>query len=309
VLWELCCSPRSRLSRAVAEVGIGYRRLTLETGFDFSCPDRAEAARTQAAECHPTWGWCSCPCTAWSAMQNLNQRTKKQRRRLAQARKDSRRLVGNCLIVLLQIVRDGGDIYYEWPQSCQGWSIRELRKFQRDIQALGRTLYFPVVHGCSYGMVDPKGSGKSIHKKWKIATTDASFAQQVARRCPRDHEHKVIQGAKLTAWTAYYPWAMVRRIAALWSASRRGSSRYYSSRRSPQSSSRRSRSRSRDSSTQGVPPRPSSSGSSGGSSSSSRRTSTRRSSSGSSPSRSSSSRRTSTRRSSSGSSPGATSSD
>lgn len=109
------------------------RRFILETGFDMGKHDNARKVLRLVKRSRPRRAWCSCPCGQWSAIQNLNQRTPAAKRLLKRKRRASRKLVGNCVQVLREVAVQGGDIYYEWPKLCQGWSIPELVRFRQDM--------------------------------------------------------------------------------------------------------------------------------------------------------------------------------
>jgi hypothetical protein len=38
--------------------------------------------------------------------------------------------VGHCLIILCAVVKARGRIYWEWPNSCQGWKLEEIKGFR-----------------------------------------------------------------------------------------------------------------------------------------------------------------------------------
>lgn len=148
-------------------------------------------------------------------MQNLNQRTVKQVRRLTRKRKASRRLVKNCVELLLWVAAKGGHIYYEWPKSCQGWQIQELQQLKQGLKDRGHKVLFFDIDGCAYGLKDSMGEN-FLRKRWQILTTDPDF-KRCSRHCPQDHLHTLIQG-KETSRSAFYPRPMCQAIANHWAA-------------------------------------------------------------------------------------------
>ena len=219
-LWELCCAPDSELAAAVIQAGAEAQRLTLETGFDLQFPRSAHRAQRRVAKSRKfPRGWASPPCTKWSSMQNLTKKNHRQKQDLKRARRKSGRSVGNCVAVLLAILRKGGHFYYEWPHSCQGWHIPELGHLRQQAQKMGHDILEVVFEGCAFGLRDSSGE-YFLRKKWRVLTNDPGLPA-VARRCPfqgRDgpgHQHKTVQGAE-TARSAFYPPRMCRALARHW---------------------------------------------------------------------------------------------
>ena len=219
-LWELCCAPDSQLVAAVREGGDDAQRLTLETGYDMQCPTATRRAkrRIKASRKFPR-GWASPPCTKWSSMQNLTKKTRKRARALRRARRKSRALVANCVEVLLAILGKRGHFYYEWPHSCQGWQIPELRQLRQEAREAGQDVFEVLFEGCAFGLRD-SSRNFFLRKRWRVLT-NAPGLRDVARQCPfqgRDgpgHLHKTIQG-KETARSAFYPPRMCRALARHW---------------------------------------------------------------------------------------------
>ena len=81
-LWEVCCSPESRLARSVIDAGGKAVRINLEQGYDLRKQTAWNDLKTKALRERPRKIWFSLPCTAWSMMQNANQRTPEQAQKL-----------------------------------------------------------------------------------------------------------------------------------------------------------------------------------------------------------------------------------
>ena len=111
-------------------------------------------------------------------------------------------------------VASGGDAYFEWPTTCQGWALPELAEFKRQVLASGRSIYTCRVDGCAYGLQN-QARTKFLRKRWTIWTTDRAMRDGLSRVCPGSHSHEVIMG-KETARSAFYPSAMAARIAKIW---------------------------------------------------------------------------------------------
>ena len=167
-VWEVCCSPTSTIVKHALKQGLDAERLTLETGYDFfNKTDMRRAWRRAKAE-GVRKAWAAVPCTVWSSLQNMNQRTEKQRNRLKARRLAHRGLLQNVLDVLLAVVIQGGDIYFEWPERCAGWSLQELQDFRLACQRMKRPLITFQVHGCMYGLKSIVQEDAFLKKCWVI---------------------------------------------------------------------------------------------------------------------------------------------
>ena len=211
LIWELCCGPNSDLVKACRTAGLSARRVTLETGFDMSKKSSVKRLLQDVESACPRLVWCSPPCTVWSKIQNLNQRTHQQRVRLDKRRRQSRKLVKNCVSVMLAAVRGGAEICFEWPSSARGWNIPELVHLREKLARHGKPTVSAIFHGCRFGMTGVKGL--YLKKAWKVFTTLQAL-ESVNRLCPGGHLHEVIDGRN-TAMTAFYPPRMCRAIAGV----------------------------------------------------------------------------------------------
>ena len=119
---------------------------------------------------------------------------------------------------ILQVVRQGGDFYFEWPSKCHGWRIPELKTFLNRVNRAGRRVYKCRVDGCAYNLRNKAGT-KHLLKRWTILTTDQRMVQHLGRRCPRNHTHAVIQSGE-TARSAFYPLEMAAKVAYVWATGR-----------------------------------------------------------------------------------------
>ena len=221
-VWELCCDSRSALAAAAQNSGMAARRFNLENGYDLTKRQVADQMVQEIKLEKPTRVWASPPCTPWTSIQNLNQRTEKQIKNLYRHRQESRKLVAHVVQVFKAAILEDetAHIYFEWPRGCVGWNVPELQGLRDWLEKRGRKLHKVYMDGCAFGMTDPQG--KPVLKAWTILTTDSAF-QGASMRCRGDHVHSQILGMGTSAVrnTGYYPEAMARRIVQIWRGQRR----------------------------------------------------------------------------------------
>lgn len=220
-VWELCCHEQSTLTEAALARGLAARRLTLETGYDFTTNGAVRKAKRLALKLRPRKAWLSPPCTPWCQWQNTHQRTSSQRRTLRKKRLQSRRLLRGCLrLLLIVVLKCKGDFYFEWPTGNLGWSLPALKTFQERLRARGVKVHRCRVDGCQYGMMTLDGA-HFVRKRWTILTSDAAMKVGLEARCRervREHSHAMIQGRE-TPRSGFYPPRMASRIAEIWKQS------------------------------------------------------------------------------------------
>ena len=68
---EVCCSPTSALTDAMAKKGHTTQRINLEQGYDLSTKDGALKGLEWTKRARPRKLWCSTECKYFSLMQNL----------------------------------------------------------------------------------------------------------------------------------------------------------------------------------------------------------------------------------------------
>lgn len=161
--------------------------------------------------------WLSLPCTAWSSMQNANKRTWRQRQTLAKKRLHSKRMLATSLPVLEEVVRRGGDFYFEWPTRCHGWKVAELKQFKQRISDLDVPLFSCRVDGCAYSLMNKAGT-RHLKKQWTILTSDSAMHANLSKRCPRNHTHAIIDGRE-TSHSAFYPLLLAAKVVIVWARS------------------------------------------------------------------------------------------
>ena len=160
---EICCRPKSTLTEEVRKTGLNMERISIENGFNLSTRRGFDAAVARMKEMRPRRAWISLPCTLWSSLTNSNYTTEDAKKRLERDRQRDRRRVTYGLRLLLLVVDDGGEVYFEWPHRCQGWHIPEMEWFRKELVRRGRKYYEDRLDGCMYGLRDPY-SNKLLQK-------------------------------------------------------------------------------------------------------------------------------------------------
>ena len=192
------------------------KRLTVETGYDFLKEGCLSKVFKRKRPCRV---WASIPCTAWSSIQNFNQKPK-QRAALCVKRRESRRLLRRVLKVLKWVVGPQRHVYFEWPTNSHGWRLPELAAFRTNCIARGHAVHRVRIDGCMYGLRSKKKEGLHLKKSWTILTTDPTFGSACGRCCDGGHSHITIDGID-TAHSGFYVNAMGKAIAKHWEASSR----------------------------------------------------------------------------------------
>ena len=90
-VWEMGCSPSSRLSAEAEKCGMNIKRINLANRYDLYKKHTYDRLEKEADEAPPDRIWASYPCTVWSSQQNANQGTEEQIFSLEQRRAHQRR--------------------------------------------------------------------------------------------------------------------------------------------------------------------------------------------------------------------------
>ncbi|CAK0788366.1 unnamed protein product [Prorocentrum cordatum] len=139
---------------------------------------------------------------AWSL---LTDTAKVKLMEVLQSRKKSKRLIRNCLALVMDQVADQGHVHWEWPKDLSPYRWPELRQVFRDAE-----MQATVCDGCMLG-VKAIDTGLPMQKPWEIWSTSSVLRQRLAVRCDGRHSHSPCVGGARTAATAYYPDEFVRR--------------------------------------------------------------------------------------------------
>ena len=220
-VWEICCSPNSRLTAEARRQDMKATRWNYESGFDLGCPRKVDDMIRDIPRSKPTRLWASPRCTAVTSIQNINQRTEQQRMDLRRKRLKTIREIKQLLrIFKAAYCRKPGQVhlYMEWPKSAVfGWRMREWQELQQWLWThFQQKMFWVEIHGCMFGMKD--GEGVHINKPWYILTTDENFFLNGQAKCDGSHSHRPVVGMGTDAVhnTAFYPQAMVKRIVQIW---------------------------------------------------------------------------------------------
>ena len=165
-VWEICCHPRSRLTRCCRLAGLVCRRLTLETGYDFALAKASSKALQLAERKKSKIFWISVPCKAYSPLQNMRKygNTAKSRKVLARKQADTDKIVENTLSPCKPAVLEGQHVYFEWSTRCFGWSrCHPVLNFLKWLDAHHIPWFKVRVHSCAWNSRSSV-SGQLMHK-------------------------------------------------------------------------------------------------------------------------------------------------
>ena len=122
---EFCCDPNSSIGEQGEKIGIKVLRCTEQPGENIMTDvgyERAEQFARESPGCH-LFG--SVPCTPWTNLQNLNLAMHGEpfRKKLAEDRAESIRLIGRFIRLARIVHANGGTISFDWPTSSNGWTV------------------------------------------------------------------------------------------------------------------------------------------------------------------------------------------
>ena len=162
-----------------------------------------ERASQFASTVKPRWMWFSTPCGPNSPIQNLNQKTVQQQKRLKQKKRKSKQIILRSIQLAQEQLDRGGEIGWEWPWNNYGWHLKEVREFFESLEREG-ILYTVRLDGCQVGVVSPD-NGEPMLKPWRIKTTSPNMAKVLDRRCSGDHVHVECVGHSRAKESALHP--------------------------------------------------------------------------------------------------------
>ena len=142
---------------------------------------------------------------AWSQWQRLNEHLNPRlRERLKKDRQESRDMMRRFIQVADICLAGGGDVSFEWPQFCQGWSEEPLKSWLEE-----KNLWMSTFPGCALGVTGK--DGVPAKKPWRIATSNHRLAKNLSMlKC--DHaSHAPLEGS-FTRQSAFYPRPMCKLI-------------------------------------------------------------------------------------------------
>jgi hypothetical protein len=91
-----------------------------------------------------------------------------------------------------------------------------LEFLREELRNMGFPVQTVVFHGCAFNLRSASQPRFFLKKAWRILTTDPNL-HRVARVCPKNHRHLVIQGRD-THRSAIYPQEMCRCLAEAFAA-------------------------------------------------------------------------------------------
>ena len=93
----------------------------------------------------------------------------------------------------MELVKQGGDMHWEWPNGCAAWKRQSWRKVVAKLTKLGVQIFYVEVDGCTYELRD-EDAGMLTMKSWITATTDSDFAQRPGGTGQPNHPHQCSLG-------------------------------------------------------------------------------------------------------------------
>ncbi|CAL1158766.1 unnamed protein product, partial [Cladocopium goreaui] len=216
---EIACSANSSLSHEMASMGYNIKRANYLEGYDLSSSRGTKMLQHEIALHPPRFGWVSLPCTRLTSLVNLTPRSEAEwanfQKRQRQDLKRASEVADGCEPIL----RDGGDIAWEWPASAStGWKSFAISRLLKLFKKHNRVAYWCRFDGCTYGL---KYQNLPVRKGWLILTTCKSLWLSLHHRCPGHQQHCECRGP-VAQFSAYYPakmvTAVVKAIVGHWQA-------------------------------------------------------------------------------------------
>ena len=132
---------------------------------------------------------CSIECKPWSQWQHLNKfKYPKLASRIRREQLDSEALVQQFIRVANVVLDNGGDVSYEWPRFCTGWSLPVIQAW-----ILQRNLHSATFNGCTVGVV-ASGTWRRI---WALLSTWGDSLLFIASRWSWLH-------GSVESWSAHW---------------------------------------------------------------------------------------------------------
>ena len=135
ILFEFACSKDSNLGKVGQECGVKVIRLCN----DLEDPQSIDQLIAQVSALPGCSIHCSIECKPWSQWQHLNKfRYPRLASRIRREQLDSEAFVQQFIRVANVVLDNGGDVSYEWPRFCTGWSLPVIQAWiiQRNLGRL-----------------------------------------------------------------------------------------------------------------------------------------------------------------------------
>ena len=207
-LMELACSQDSLLSAEAERKGLKAIRCSHWNGHDLSSQEGVRRVLEKIRIEKPEHLWIATECTAFSPMQNLNQRSPQQVQALQQKRKEHRKHHTAAVMIAEYAFCLGCTVHWEWPRRCRAWKWPHIERWRQ----LGKTS--TAIISCCQVNVRNKETGRLLGKEWRVESTSSTFAQRIHLPCPGlecSKNHGVCEGREVTK-TAFYSPEFARRI-------------------------------------------------------------------------------------------------
>ena len=205
-LLEIGCPEDSSLGQAMEKEGGTAYRMGIWNKYDFSRASTVSKAKAFIDEKRPRRVHLSPPCTPFSILQALNQKSDEQTANLKKKIAWGTKVMNNMIEVGLHALRQNCEISLEQPANATSWrSVQSLMNLRKQ-------LYEVTTAGCAWGMRDSE-TGQAVYKNWRFLVSNQRAAEALEKKCPRDHAHHQLEGTRRVAESAKYPEALCRALS------------------------------------------------------------------------------------------------
>ena len=188
--WEVYAG-QSNLSRAMANLGYEVTTFDITSGWNFEKGHhRREFFKLLRKVC-PDFVWLAPPCTVWSPLQSLTQRSEEQLHSL-QCDRDYQEHVHLKFTgrVFQEQCDENRDAAVEQPHRALSWKTPTFRKMLQNGHVAN-------LDQCAYGAVLPDDHGvlTPVRKPTSLCLTSSTLADDLSWTCPGGHQHLPIEGS------------------------------------------------------------------------------------------------------------------
>lgn len=184
--------------------------LDLTNGWDFTKAAHRKLAIERIEKENPELIIGSPPCTYFSTLQQFNLSKNKGNAEwletfMKEKKKAIRHVVFCCLLYRMQMEK-GKYFVHEHPWAAESWQLRTIQALEKDKRTIK-------VRGdmCQFGMTTRAGENETcdgpVLKPTGFLTNSWCIAEELDRRCPRNHAHVPLLNGKAAA-AAVYPAAL-----------------------------------------------------------------------------------------------------
>ena len=207
-LLEIACSQESILSREVEKQNLRVQRCSWWNNYDLCNNDGLRRLLNLIDKERPDHVWISTECTAFSPIQNINQRNVEQCQHRESEKKEQRKQHVAALVAAYFAHSVGCTVHWEWARRCRAWKWDLMDRWR---ESCGTTT--AIISSCQVNLRDPE-TNKLFGKEWRIESTSPTFARNIHCPCPskqcRDN-HADCLGSNLRS-TAFYSPEFARRV-------------------------------------------------------------------------------------------------